>query len=504
MSRIESIHADWVLDSRGEPTVEVTAHLDNGIEADAISPSGRSNGKHEAKPLLDKNPEMFLGKGVQKAVNNVNTHIARALNGMPIWDQRAIDMRLRTLDWEVAMEGGISQADYGRFLKYSMLGANATTAVSMACLKAAAKDGGVPLYKYLGGNVLPVPFFNVINGGQHAGNKDLAIQEFMVVPIRFKTFEDAFRAGAEVYQRLKKIITRRYGKMGTNVGDERGFVPPIKTTNEALDLLKEAIQAAHYEGRVFIALDCAATTFYNKKSRLYHIDGQDLNRLQMLDYYEERSVAYPELISIEDPFHEEDFKSFAILTVRIGDRVQTVSDDLTVTQLERLKKAHAEVAKQRLKREHADEVAKRVERLELMRDNTGSGAFRGEASQAGGIGAAGKSVEGNEEFDLLVKINQVGDITGAFECVEYCKENGLGTMSSHRSGEGIKDTTIAHLVVGWNAGQIKAGAPAGERNAKYNELLCIERHLGENGLSSYAGQCVPACLRKKQILKSAR
>ncbi len=229
MPKIDTIYADWILDSRGIPTVEATVHLDNGISAIAIAPSGKSKGKYEALELRDGKPELFLGDGVQNVVHNIRTRIAGALHGlygMCIWDQQAIDARLRTLDREIAEEKGMDETAYQKLPKYSMLGANASIAVSMACLKAAAKDAGVPLYQHLGGHVLPIPFFNVINGGQHAGNKDLAIQEFMIVPIGFDSFEDAFRAGAEVYQHLKKIIERRYGKMGTNVGDERGLCPP--------------------------------------------------------------------------------------------------------------------------------------------------------------------------------------------------------------------------------------------------------------------------------------
>ena len=494
MAKIESIYADWVLDSRGEPAVVAKVRLKNGIRARAIAPSGKSTGKYEAMELRDNDPNMFLGKGVQTAVNNVNTHIFNALRGMRIQEQQAIDARLRELDAKLAKKQGIGSTLYEALPNYSILGANATTAVSMACLKAAAANRRVPLYEYLGGHVLPIPFLNVINGGQHAGNKDLAIQEFMIVPIHFQCFEDALRAGVEVYQHLKKIIEQdpKYGKMGTNVGDERGFVPQIKTTREALDLLKAAIKAAGYEGRIFIAIDCAASAFYDEKTNLYHIDGDYLNSDRLLKYYVKLADDYPALLSIEDSFHDDDFKSFSKLIVQIGKSVQVVADDLTATQIKRLKQMYQSAMAQIGRSEQAcmSESANNPTTLPL------------DADQSGDTFEYGLSSRSALAFDptILLKVNQFGDISGAVDCVNYSQEKNWGVMVSHRSGE-TTDTTISDLAVGWNAGQIKSGAPAGgERIAKYNRLLQIERQL--KGKSVYAGQNIPAGLPKAKIMQA--
>lgn len=413
MSKIKSVFAREVIDSRGNPTVEAQIFLSSGKSASAIAPSGASTGKFEALELRDGDKKRYGGKGVLKAVANVNGIISKELKGIEISDQEKIDMALCGLD--------------GTQNK-SKLGANATTAVSMACLHAAAADAGKGVYAHLGGKVLPVPFMNVINGGKHAGS-GLAVQEFMLAPVGFKKFSDAFRAGVEVYHTLRTAVVKQYGPLGSNVGDEGGFAPPVKTTHEAVGLLSSAIEEAGYGGKVKLAMDCAASSFYLPAVKRYAIDGQEMQAEQLTNLYDELSSKYP-IISIEDPFDEGDFHRFTLLKQRIGKRVQIVGDDLTVTQLPRLQKAIRE-----------------------------------------------KCISA-----LLLKVNQVGTISEAVEAANLCKRNSLGVMVSHRSGE-TEDTTIADLVVGLQTGMIKTGAPCrSERTAKYNRLLRIEEELGSKAI----------------------
>ncbi len=412
MAKIKSVCAREVLDSRGNPTVEAEVLLANGISASAIAPSGASTGKFEAVELRDGDKKRFGGRGVLKAVANVNGKIAKALHGLDILNQEKIDLALCRLD-----ESG----------NKAKIGANATTAVSMACLKAAACEKGKGVYAHLGGKVLPVPFMNVINGGKHAGS-GLAMQEFMLAPVGFGSYGDALRAGVEVYHVLHDAIKTKYGPSGANVGDEGGFAPQIKTADEALSLLVSAIDEAGYANKVKLAIDSAASSFYLEAVRNYAIDGQEMTAEQLGSLYEELCSKYP-IISLEDPFYEGDFHHFTILRGKIGKKVQIVGDDLTVTNITRLQKAE---------REKCISV-------------------------------------------LLLKVNQIGTVSEALECAEFCRKRRLGVMVSHRSGDTC-DATIADLAVGIGCGMIKTGAPArAERTAKYNRLLHIEEELGKKG-----------------------
>lgn len=397
-----------MLDSRGNPTVQANIILDNGIEAKAIAPSGASTGRLEAVELRDNRTE-FFGKGVTRAVRNVDGIINNTLKGMDIKDQQKLDMALIDAD--------------GTENK-SKLGANATTAVSMACLHASAKASKRSIFEILGGTTMPVPFMNVINGGKHAGS-GLAIQEFMLAPVGAKTFSQALMAGVEVYHTLKGIIRKQYGASGINVGDEGGFAPMIQKTQDALNLLEDAIEEAGYKKKVLLASDPAASEFYDEKTKKYKIDGAQISEEDMRDYWADIVKSYP-IISLEDPFDEHDFYNFAKLRSKIGASCQIVGDDITVTSLKMVKKARKE-----------------------------------------------RSINA-----LLLKVNQIGTISQAIEAAQYCQTHKMGVMVSHRSGES-EDTTIADLAVGINAGQIKTGAPCrGERTAKYNRLLEIEDKLG--------------------------
>jgi len=416
MPKITKVYARQVLDSRGNPTVCAHVVLDNGVEASAIAPSGASTGKLEAVELRDNKKE-FLGKGVLHAVRNVNGAISSAIKGIEIENQEEIDTAI------IDADGTSNKAK---------LGANATTAVSMACLHAHSKTSGKGIYKILGGHILPVPFMNVINGGKHAGS-GLAVQELMLAPLGFKTFSNALIAGVEVYQTLKGIIKKQYGPSGINVGDEGGFAPMIGKTRDALNLLEEAVDEAGYKKNVKFASDPAASEFYDEKTKKYKIDDGELDDAGLRDYWVELTGEYP-IVSLEDPFAEHDFYSFAKLREKIGSNCQIVGDDLTVTSLKLVKKAKKERA-----------------------INT-----------------------------LLLKVNQIGTVSEAIEAAQYCLAHKMGVMVSHRSGES-EDTTIADLTVGINAGQIKTGAPCrAERTAKYNRLLEIEMKLKEEG--KYLGE----------------
>ncbi|ADG13273.1 enolase [Methanocaldococcus infernus ME] len=411
---IKDLIAREVIDSRGNPTVEVEVITKGKGYGRAIVPSGASTGTHEALELRDKE-KRFGGKGVLLAVENINSIIKPEIVGYDSRMQREIDYIMIELDGTP---------------NKSKLGANAILAVSLAVAKAAADTAKVPLYKYLGGAnsyVMPVPMMNIINGGKHAGN-DLDIQEFMIMPIGASTVREAIRIGSEVYHTLKNTIIEKYGKSAINVGDEGGFAPPLKKAEEALDLLMESIKRAGYEDEIVLALDCAASEFY--RDGYYYIEGKKLSREELLNYYKELVERYP-IVSIEDPFHEEDFEGFSMITKELD--IQIVGDDLFVTNVERLKEG-----------------------------------IKKKAANA-----------------LLLKVNQIGTLSEAIDAANLAFRNGYSVIVSHRSGE-TEDTTIADLAVALNTGQIKTGAPArGERVAKYNQLIRIEEELG---LSKYAGR----------------
>ena len=420
---IVDVRAREVLDSRGNPTVEAEVVLEDGTMGRAIVPSGASTGKFEALEIRDKDKKRYLGKGVLKAVENVNETIAPALIGMNAFAQPLVDKTLIELD--------------GTENK-SKLGANAILAVSMAVARAAANYLGLPLYKYLGGvnaKVLPVPLMNVINGGQHADN-NLDLQEFMIVPAGFDSFREALRAGAEIFHTLKKIL-HEAGHV-TAVGDEGGFAPNLSSNEEAIKVLIEAIEKAGYKPgeEVFIALDCAASSFYDEEKGVYYVDGEEKSSEVLMGYYEELVAKYP-IISIEDPFAEEDWDAFVEFTKRVGNKVQIVGDDLYVTNVKRLSKG-----------------------IELKATNS-----------------------------ILIKLNQIGTVTETLDAVEMAQKNNMTAIISHRSGES-EDTFIADLAVATNAGFIKTGSLSrSERIAKYNQLLRIEEELGKvaefRGLKSF-------------------
>jgi len=406
---IRSVHASQRLDSRGNPTVEAQVTLSDGTHARALAPSGASTGTFEAMELRDGG-SAWGGKGVSRAVANVNGAINKALAGQPVGNQEKIDAIMCELD------GTPNKSRWG---------ANAMVAVSMAVWQAHAASQEAGPYSLMDGCVLPVPFLNVINGGKHAGS-GLAAQECMLAPVGFSTFHEALQAGTEVYHTLGSLIVKRYGPSGKNVGDEGGFAPTLQTTREALDLLEDAISSSGYAKKVKLAMDPAASSFYDSKNGIYSIDGKEEDADSMVDYWSSLCKDYP-LVSLEDPFDEEDYAHFGQLKDKSGSRTQIVGDDLTVTNLRRLKKA---------KEAHAITC-------------------------------------------LLLKVNQIGTLSESIECAQYCKSHRLGVMVSHRSGE-TEDTTIADLSVGLACGQLKSGAPCrGERTAKYNRLLSIEEELGK-------------------------
>ena len=411
---IKYVKAREVLDSRGNPTLEVDVITEGGKLGRASVPAGASRGMHEAVEIRDGG-RRFHGLGVLKAVRNVNEIIAKEIRGMDVRDQRGVDCKLIELDGTP---------------NKSRLGANAILGVSLAVAKAASATYGLPLFKYLGGiraRVLPVPLMNIINGGKHAGN-ELSIQEFMIIPMGAKSFKEALTIGCEVYYELKRFLKGKYGLNAVNVGDEGGFAPPMKETREALEALISAIEEAGYvAGKdVALGLDSAASNFYAIDKGKYFIDGKELGPEELKDYYLELISAYP-IKSIEDPFYEEDFESFASFTRDVKGKVQVVGDDIFVTNVERLKRG-----------------------IEL--------------------GAANA---------LLLKVNQIGTLTEAFEAAELAFNSGYKVIVSHRSGE-TEDNYIADIAVALNTGQIKTGAPArGERTSKYNQLIRIEEELGD-------------------------
>ncbi|POZ88068.1 MULTISPECIES: phosphopyruvate hydratase [Petrotoga] len=409
---IVSVKAREVLDSRGNPTVEAEVTLSTGVTGSAIVPSGASTGKFEALELRDGNKDYYLGKGVTKAVNNVNNIIEQEVVGLNAFDQVNVDRVMLNLDGTENKEN---------------LGANAILAVSMAVARAAANSLGLPLYKYLGGvnaKVLPIPMMNIVNGGQHADN-NLDIQEFMIMPAGFDSFKDALRAGAEVFHNLKNIL-KKEGHI-TSVGDEGGFAPNLSSNEEAIKYIIRAIQAAGYEPgkQIFIAMDAAASEFYNEETKKYSVDGKDMSSNELADYYISLIDKYP-IKSLEDPFDQEDWEGYSEFTAKVGDRVQIVGDDLYVTNVKRLQKG-----------------------IDLKATNS-----------------------------ILIKLNQIGSVTETLDAIELAYKNNMTAVVSHRSGE-TEDTFIADLVVAVNAGFIKTGSLSRtDRIAKYNQLLRIEEELG--------------------------
>ena len=412
MSQIFDVHAREVLDSRGNPTVEVEVVLDDGSFGRAIVPSGASTGEFEAVELRDGDKSRYLGKGVLKAVEHVNTEIRDLVIGWDAEDQRGLDLAMIKLD---------GTPNKGR------LGANAILGVSLAVAHAAAASAELPLYAYLGGANAPVPMMNVLNGGVHADN-NVDFQEFMIMPVGAPDFTTALRWCAQVYHTLKDTLKSQ--GLNTGVGDEGGFAPDLKSNEEPLELLSEAVKAAGFElGKDFrFAMDPASSEFYNKETGKYDLkgEGRSLTSEEMVAYYEEMVEKFP-IVSIEDGLAEEDWDGWKILTQRLGKKIQLVGDDLFVTNTQRLKKG-----------------------IEVHAGNS-----------------------------ILIKVNQIGTLTESLEAIEMAKRAGYTAVVSHRSGE-TEDTTIADIAVATNAGQIKTGAPARtERVAKYNQLLRIEDDLAE-------------------------
>jgi len=419
MSAIEEIIAREILDSRGNPTIEVEVFLEGGASGRAAVPSGASTGAYEAVELRDDDPERYGGKGVLKAVENVNDTIAEELWGFEALDQIGLD------EYLIGLDGTPNKGN---------LGANAILGVSLAAAKAMAEDLGLPLYRYIGGvhaHTLPVPMMNILNGGKHAvDGPDL--QEFMVMPVGAPSFAEALRWGAETYQALKKVLKKR--GYGLGVGDEGGFAPSLRSNEEALEVILEAIQQAGYAPgeQIFIALDPAASEVYHDGKYVLKKEGRSLAGPEMVAFYEDWVSKYP-IISIEDGLAEDDWESWVLMSQRLGQRIQIVGDDLLVTNVERL-------------------------RLGIERRAANS---------------------------ILIKLNQIGTLTETLAAIEMAKRAGWTAVVSHRSGE-TEDTTISDLVVAVNAGQIKTGAPCrSDRVAKFNQLLRIEEELGDSAL--YAG-----------------
>jgi enolase len=413
MSQIDQIHAREILDSRGNPTVEADVILASGECGRAAVPSGASTGEHEAVELRDGDPKRYAGKGVRKAAANVNDVIAPELKGMDALDQRAIDQKLIELD--------------GTENK-SRLGANALLAVSMATARAAASYRKLPLYRYLGGeaaNTLPAPMMNIINGGAHADN-NVDFQEFMIVPVGANRFSEALRMGAEIFHTLKSILKKK--GYSTGIGDEGGFAPNLKSNDEAIETILQAIDQAGYQvsSQVLIALDPAASEFFDGQSYVFKkSDGRQLSSTEMIGFWKAWVEKYP-IVSIEDGMAENDWDGWKAMTEDLGDRIQLVGDDLFVTNIKFLQKG-----------------------IDLGVANS-----------------------------ILIKVNQIGTLSETLDCIEMAKSNSRTAVISHRSGE-TEDAFIADLAVATNAGQIKTGsASRSDRIAKYNQLLRIEEELG--------------------------
>jgi enolase 1/2/3 len=423
MSQIDQIHGREILDSRGNPTVEADVVLKSGERGRAAVPSGASTGEHEAVELRDGDEKRYGGKGVQKAVTNVNGLIARELKGMDALDQGAIDRKLLELD---------------NTPNKSNLGANALLAVSMATARAAASFRKLPLYRYLGGseaNTLPVPMMNIVNGGAHADN-NVDFQEFMIVPVGAETFSEALRMGTEVFHTLKTVLKKK--GYATSVGDEGGFAPNLKSNEEAIETILEAISQSDFKAGqdLLLALDPAASEFYDGSSYVFKkSDGRKLSSGEMISFWQDWAGKYP-IISIEDGMAENDWDGWKALTNGIGAKVQLVGDDLFVTNTKFLQKG-----------------------IDLGVANS-----------------------------ILIKVNQIGTLTETLECIELAKSSGRTAVISHRSGE-TEDAFIADLAVATNAGQIKTGSLSrSDRIAKYNQLLRIEEELGE--AARYPGRAV--------------
>jgi len=419
MSYIASVFARQILDSRGNPTIEVDILTENERLGRAAVPSGASTGIHEAVELRDNNKKMYLGKSVLKAVQNVNTKIADQLLGWDVADQTGID------DMMIRLDGTTNK---------SKLGANAMLAVSMAVAKAAALEANLPLYRYIGGTnakVLPIPMMNILNGGAHADNK-IDFQEFMVMPVGAKTFSEGLRWGVEIFHALKTVLKKK--GYSTNVGDEGGFAPDIQSNEEAIETVLAAIQAAGYKPgtQVAIAMDAAISELWNAKEKKYVFHksgGKKMTSEQVVKYWEQWTAKYP-IVSIEDGMAEDDWKGWKMLTDTIGAKCQLVGDDLFVTNVTRLERG-----------------------------------IREEIANA-----------------LLVKVNQIGTLTETINAVSMAQQNGYNTIMSHRSGE-TEDSTIADLAVALNCGQIKTGsASRSDRMAKYNQLIRIEEILGDSAI----------------------
>src|SRR6476646_5325752 len=421
---IEFIQGRQILDSRGNPTVEVDVLLEDGTLGRAAVPSGASTGEHEAVELRDDDKKKYVGKGVTKAVDNVNSKIAPELIGLDPRDQEAIDSLMIDLD------GTPNKAK---------LGANAVLGVSMAVAKAAAEASGLPLYRYLGGpaaKTLPVPMMNILNGGKHADN-NVDFQEFMIQPWGFDNFSDALRAGVEIYHALKKVL--HDNKMSTAVGDEGGFAPDLKDNEDALKVIMEAIDKAGYKGgkQIFIALDPAASELWDKDKKGYKFFKSNPDKIlsseEMADYWQKWTEKYP-IRSIEDGLAENDWEGWKMLTDRLGNKIQLVGDDLFVTNVKFLE----------------------------------------------------RGITSSTANAILVKVNQIGTLSETFAAVNLAMRNGYSAVLSHRSGE-TEDSTIADIAVATNCGQIKTGAPArSDRTAKYNQLIRIEEQLGET--AEYGGK----------------
>ncbi len=417
MSYINTIIARQILDSRGNPTIEVDVISENGILGRAAVPSGASTGSHEAVELRDNDKTQYLGKGVSRAVHNVNTVIAEHLKGAYLLDQAGIDAAM------IALDGSENKAN---------LGANAILGVSLAVAKCAAEESRIPLYKYIGGvnsNLLPIPMMNILNGGSHADN-GIDFQEFMIMPVGAENFSDGLRMGTEIFHHLKAVLKSK--KMSTNVGDEGGFAPDFKNNEDAIKAVMEAIDKAGYKAGedIYIALDAAASEFYDADKKVYHLKkstGDKLTSAQMVDYWADWAKKYP-IISIEDGFAEDDWDGWKQITDKLGETVQLVGDDLFVTNVNRL-------------------------------------------AQGINTGVANS---------ILVKVNQIGTLTETINAVQMAQNAGYTSVMSHRSGE-TEDTTIADLAVALRCGQIKTGsASRSDRIAKYNQLLRIEEQLGHS------------------------
>lgn len=427
MGLIEGIFARQILDSRGNPTIEVDVTTTEGGFGRAAVPSGASTGVHEAVELRDGDKSMFGGKSVLKAVQNVNDTITDALLGMEVSDQRGIDDAMRNLD---------GTDNKGK------LGANAILGVSLAAAYAAADELDIPLYRYVGGaaaHVMPVPMMNILNGGQHADNP-IDIQEFMIMPVGAKSFSGALQMGAEVFHTLKSVLKEH--KQSTNVGDEGGFAPNLPTHEAVLDTILQAVERAGYKpGKdIVLALDAAASEFYDEKRKVYHFEstGEDKTAEQMVAYWEKLTSSYP-IVSIEDGLHEDDWAGWKILTDKLGKKVQLVGDDLFVTNVKRLQE----------------------------------GIDKGVANS------------------ILIKVNQIGTLSETIDAVRLADIHGMTSVMSHRSGE-TEDTTIADLAVALSTGQIKTGSMSRtDRIAKYNRLLRIEELLGDQAI--YPGAAFRNC-----------